>query len=112
MGRKEATYTLIHIVETVGAMVYGSGIDDYETASDKAYLETYRQKLVQMGYKVEVELGFGSPKRKIPTIVNNGSFDLLVLGAHGHKLMKDILFGTTVDAVRHKVKVPVLIVRD
>ncbi|MCG2459183.1 Nramp family divalent metal transporter [Flavobacteriaceae bacterium F89] len=112
LGRKEATYTLIHIVETVGAMVYGSRIDDYETASDKAYLETYRKKLIEMGYKVEIELGFGSPKRKIPKIVNEGSFDMLVLGAHGHKLMKDLLFGTTVDAVRHKVKVPLLIVRD
>ncbi len=112
LGRKEATYTLIHIVETVGAMVYGSRIDDYETTSDKLYLETYRSKLIEMGYKVEIELGFGSPKRKIPKIVNKGSFDMLVLGAHGHKLIKDILFGTTVDAVRHKVKVPVLIVRD
>jgi manganese transport protein len=32
------------------------------------------------------------------------------MGAHGHKGFKDLLFGTTVDAVRHKVKIPVLIV--
>ena len=37
--------------------------------------------------------------------------DLLVMGAHGHRLLKDILFGTTVDAVRHLLKTPVLIVR-
>src|SRR5690606_15730434 len=79
LGRKDASYTLIHIVETVGAMVYGNRIDDYETISDKSYLETYRQKLITMGYTVEVKLGFGSPKRKIPKIVNEGSFDMLIL---------------------------------
>jgi manganese transport protein len=33
------------------------------------------------------------------------------MGAHGHKALKDIIFGTTLDAVRHSVKVPVLIVK-
>ena len=32
------------------------------------------------------------------------------MGAHGHKGFKDLLLGTTVDAVRHKIKIPVLIV--
>jgi manganese transport protein len=38
--------------------------------------------------------------------------DLLVMGAHGHKLFKDLIFGATVDTVRHRVKIPVLIVQD
>ena len=33
------------------------------------------------------------------------------MGAHGHRALKDLAFGTTVGAVRHAVKVPVLIVR-
>jgi manganese transport protein len=33
------------------------------------------------------------------------------MGAHGHRVFKDILLGTTLDEVRHNVKVPVLIVR-
>ncbi|MGL4596311.1 MAG: universal stress protein [Bacteroidia bacterium] len=33
------------------------------------------------------------------------------MGAHGHRLWKDLLFGTTVEKVRHSVKIPVLIVR-
>jgi len=36
--------------------------------------------------------------------------DLLVMGAHGHKGFKDLLFGTTVDSVRHKIKIPLFIV--
>lgn len=110
LGGKEAEYTLIHIVETPGAMIYGDEIDDYETESDEAFLNTYKEKLEEKGYKVSVELGFGSPKKSIPKIVNATDFDLLVLGGHGHTGFKDLLFGTTVDSVRHKVKIPIYIV--
>ena len=110
LGGKNAEYTLIHIVETPGAMIYGDEIDDYETESDEAFLNTYKEKLEAKGFKVSVELGFGSPKKSIPKIVNASDFDLLVLGGHGHTGLKDLLFGTTVDSVRHKVKIPIYIV--
>ena len=110
LGGKDAEYTLIHIVETPGAMIYGDEIDDYETESDEAFLNTYKEKLEAKGFKVVVELGFGSPKKSIPKIVNASDFDLLVLGGHGHTGLKDLLFGTTVDSVRHNVKIPIYIV--
>ena len=110
LGGKEAEYTLIHIVETPGAMIYGDEIDDYETESDEAFLNTYKQKLTEKGFHVSVELGFGSPKKNIPKIVNAADFDLLILGGHGHTGIKDLLFGTTVDSVRHRVNIPVFIV--
>lgn len=112
LGKKDASFTLIHIVETVGALFYGNQIADFETSSDREYLETYKTKLIEMGYKIEVQLGFGNPKKKIPSIVNGGNFDILIMGSHGHKLFKDILFGTTVDAVRHKINIPVMIIRE
>jgi manganese transport protein len=111
LGQRDATYTLIHVVETPGAIVYGKQIDDFETESDKQYLEAYSGHLKKMGYKTETRLGFGNPKRKIPDIINGGSYDILVMGAHGHKLFKDLLLGTTVDTVRHRIAIPVLIVR-
>ncbi len=110
LGGKEAVYTLIHVVESAGAMIYGAEIEDYESASDKNFLQAYQQELSLRGYSVSTELGFGSAKKSIATIVNKGDFELLVLGGHGHTGFKDILFGTTVDSVRHKVKVPVFIV--
>jgi manganese transport protein len=110
LGGKDAEYTLIHIVETPGAMIYGDEIDDYETERDEAFLKKYKEKLGAKGFKVSVELGFGSPKKIIPKIVNGADFDLLVLGGHGHSGIKDLLFGTTVDSVRHRVNIPVFIV--
>ncbi|WP_309915789.1 MULTISPECIES: universal stress protein [unclassified Arcicella] len=32
------------------------------------------------------------------------------MGAHGHKGLKDLLYGATINQVRHLVKVPVLII--
>ncbi len=112
LGDKKAHYTLIHIVETPGALLYGKQIADYETASDRQFLDAYSDRLNQLGYQVETKLGFGNPKRTIPKIVNEGDYELLVMGAHGHELLKDILLGTTVDTVRHRIRIPVLIVRD
>ncbi|MGB5554702.1 MAG: divalent metal cation transporter, partial [Flavobacteriaceae bacterium] len=112
LSANQASYTLIHIVESAGALTYGSNIADFETSSDRNYLRDYQNKLTDLGYEVQIRLGFGNPKKKIPEIVNMGNYDILILGSHGHKFFKDILFGTTVDTVRHKIDIPVLIVRD
>jgi manganese transport protein len=110
-GGSNARYILIHVVETAGAMVYGSEIDDQESARDSASLDNYRKQLLDLGYDAEIKIGFGNPARRIPEMVLAFQADLLVMGAHGHQLMKDLIFGTTVDSVRHRVNIPVLIVR-
>ena len=109
-GGKNAEYLLIHIVETAGARMMESEIDDMETSLDKSNLEKYAQTIREKGYVIESFLGFGNPKQQIPEIVTQNNADLLVMGAHGHTGLKDILFGTTLDSVRHSVKIPVLIV--
>jgi manganese transport protein len=111
LGGGDAKYTLIHIVETVGAMVYGENIKDHETTIDEKLLDEYKIMLTQEGYKVETQLGFGSPDKVIPKIINEGNFDILVMGTHGHTGFKDLIFGTTVDKLRHKISIPLFIVK-
>ncbi|MBX2916983.1 MAG: Nramp family divalent metal transporter [Cyclobacteriaceae bacterium] len=111
-GGKEARYLLVHIVETAGAMWYGSQIADHESDEDTRALHEYVDQLKKLGYQVEMKIGFGNPKRIIPEVVTQFNSDLLVMGAHGHNWFKDLILGTTVDTVRHRVKIPVLIVRD
>lgn len=111
LGGINAQYTLIHIVETVGALMYGGNIADHETTIDGKLLLEYKDMLSQKGFKIETELGFGKPNTVIPNIINQGNFDVLVMGTHGHTGLKDILFGTTVDKLRHKISIPLLIVK-
>jgi len=111
LGGKEAKYTLIHIVETVGAMMYGDNIEDCETTIDEKLLEDYKIMLSEKGFTVATILGFGKPNKAIPKIINEGSFDILVMGTHGHTGLKDLLFGTTVDKLRHEISIPLFIVK-
>lgn len=110
-GGKGAHYYLIHVVETAAARYLGNEVMDHETQSDAANLEKYRANLEDLGYDSTPFIGFGSTGKAIAEISNKNEMELLVMGAHGHKGLKDLIFGTTVDSVRHKVNIPVLIIR-
>ena len=51
------------------------------------------------------------PKQEIIRFARWLKPDLLIMGAHGHKGIQDIVFGQTINAVRHSLDVPLLIVR-
>lgn len=103
---------IVHIVETAGAIIMGNEINDFETQQDQEILEKYKTYIERQGFETEIRLGFGNPQKVIPKKVIEFKADILVMGAHGHKGLKDIIFGTTVDKVRHRVNVPVFIVKD
>ncbi|MFM9056358.1 MAG: divalent metal cation transporter, partial [Bacteroidota bacterium] len=111
-GGTSATYLLIHITESAGAHWSGTTSADLESARDLEQLSLYAQLLNAKGYSTELHPGYGRPAMRIPEIVETQTADLLVMGAHGHRALMDFLLGSTVDSVRHKVRIPVLIVRD
>lgn len=110
-GGKKAHYHLIHVVETAAARYHGKTVMDHETQSDTENLERYKLNLSDLGYAATAHIGFGGTAKAIADISKQNDIELLVMGAHGHKGLKDLIFGTTVDSVRHKVTIPVLIVR-
>jgi manganese transport protein len=104
------TIVLIHVVESASAKILGAQSDDFETRKDQERLDAYAEKLQQMGLKAEPHLGFRNRTKEIARIVSESGAELLIIGAHGHKGVKDWLYGETIDAVRHQLKIPVLIV--
>lgn len=110
LGGNSASYTFIHIVESAAARYLGKDASDFETESDKKNLEKYKQRLEQMNYKAAVQIGFGNPANELSKIITKENMDLLVMGTHGHRGLKDLIFGSTVDAVRHKIKIPVMVI--
>ncbi|MEO8760899.1 MAG: Nramp family divalent metal transporter, partial [Bacteroidia bacterium] len=110
LGGKQASYKLLHIVETPGAMIYGAETQDFETLKDIEIIEKYIVKLKEQGINASYLIGYGSPKKAIPELVNKHGADMLVMGTHGHSGFKDILLGTTVEDVRHNISVPLVIV--
>lgn len=109
-GNPQSNYLLVHIVESVSAKLWGEQSDDHETNKDKQQLQSYVAQLQERGLKATAEIGYKNRVKEIVRIVKDKKADLIVMGAHGHTGVKDILYGETVNAVRHELKIPVLIV--
>lgn len=102
---------LIHVVEGVTGQVYGDQADDSEARGDMAYLDLVIERLRKIGIVAHGRPGFGNVVRSIVEIVETEHLDILVMGSHGHRGVTDILYGVTVDPVRHSLRIPVLVVR-
>ena len=109
-GHAGSTYTLLHIVESASAKLLGKESDDYETRKDIEQLQAYITQLREQGISAKAEIGYRDRVKEIVRIVKESNADILVIGAHGHTGMKDFIYGATVNAVRHELKIPVLVV--
>jgi manganese transport protein len=101
---------LIHVVESAGALALGRDIGDAESRADLERLKRYAVDLGKYDVDVEVELGFGSPVRVLPEMVERHGVELLVVGAHGHHGVTDWLYGSTIHELRHRLNISVLVV--
>jgi manganese transport protein len=109
-GDKTTSFFLLHVVESAGARSMGNQIEDFETDEDLKELKEYGNKLRMQGFDVKEQLGFGDPKKEIPRLANELNIEMVVIGKHGHRGFKDLIFGETIAEVRHKVKCAVLVV--
>lgn len=108
---EKAMLTLIHVVDTAMAHVYsGEGYDEH-TRDDEQYLFEIAEEARAAGVAVEIALAFGDPAKELVNFAVSHHVDMLVMGSHGHRLLGDLLWGQTVDPVRHRVDIPVLVVR-
>jgi manganese transport protein len=100
---------LVHCVESAGAAAMGGEITDTESRKDLDRLRRYTIVLGKHDIQAEAELGFGHPVRVLPEIIKRHGVELLVVGAHGHKGFSDWLYGSTIDELRHRLNISVLV---
>lgn len=82
-----------------------------EITADRVYLERVVADLTAQGLTAAAELAMGDPATELIRLVVERQADLLAMSTHGHRFLNDLLRGTTVDRVRHLVKIPVLLLR-
>lgn len=85
--------------------------ESQEMRDDRRYLEETAAGLRAQGLTVAVKLALGDPPAEILNTARDESCDLIAMTTHGHRLIGDVLFGSTIHQVRHKASVPVLLVR-
>jgi len=103
---------LLHVEEGVTSQVYGRDASTAEVEAGEQYLERIAQSLRDQGVTVETAITHSSsPKKEIVRYAREIRPDLVIMGAHGHGGLKDLIFGNTINPVRHNLEVPMLIVR-
>jgi manganese transport protein len=109
-GNPTTEYLLIHVVESATSRIMDEFTDDLETRKDQQQLESYVQQMTDRKIKARSVLGYNERAREIARLAMQNNAEMLVIGAHGHKGLKDFIYGHTIDAVRHELKIPVLVV--
>lgn len=82
-----------------------------EMKVDKCYLEDTAQALRKKGFKVQAHLALGNPPEEILRTASREKCDLIAMTSHGHRFFADLLFGSTIEEVRHATKIPLLIIK-
>jgi manganese transport protein len=107
-----ATVYLLHVEEDVTSQIYGSMSSTAEVKAGRQYLDDIVAALRAEGIQVETMVAHSSkPTREIIRCAGEIHPDLLVMGAHGHGGLKDLIFGATINSVRHRLRIPLLVVR-
>lgn len=109
LAEANTRFILIHITESASSTMMETEAEDFETRRDKIRMEAYIKLIREAGYESDYVLGFRKRTKEIARICREQQADLLVLGSHGHKGLKDFIFGETVNRVRHLVKIPVFV---
>ena len=82
-----------------------------EMRHDRDYLGTLQRELEAEGFEVNSVLAMGDPATEIIKLARAEPIDLIAMTTHGHRLVGDLLLGSTADKVRHQVDVPVLLLK-
>jgi manganese transport protein len=106
-----ARLLLMHVVEGVGGQLFGKQAYDDEARDDLQHLENHAEQIRRNGIEVQAVLGFGRVPKEIIRISNEQKIDILIMGGHGHRGLRDLIFGTSISKVRHGLKIPVLVIQ-
>ncbi|MFN7936497.1 MAG: universal stress protein [Bryobacteraceae bacterium] len=103
---------LLHVEEGVTSQVYGPLAETAEIEAGRAYFDSILSTLQQAGLNAELIVRHAAdPRPEIVQVAREIRPDLVVMGAHGHKGIQDLIFGATINGVRHDLDIPLLIVK-
>ena len=111
-GQVGAELLLLHVADGWAARNFEQLklAESAEMKADSEYLESTAAQLRATGLRVDTLLALGNPPNEIVRIAVRSGCDLIALASHGHKLIGDLIHGSTIDKVRHNTTIPLLVV--
>lgn len=110
IDKSKTHVTLLHVVESPVARQLGTEGEDMETFADQEHLRKLVDTLKSTGITADWRLGAGEPASQLATMINDINADMVVLGSHGHSGVSDLLHGTVINNLRHRIKASVMII--
>ena len=86
-------------------------VDNYHREESEKVLSPATAFLLRHGIDAKTLAKVGHAGEVIAHTADNGSFDMLVLGSHGHSALGNLVMGSVATQVLALSKVPVLLVR-
>ena len=77
----------------------------------EACLEKYGSELRGQGVDVRKLICDGEPDEQILKEIETGGYDLVAMATHGHKFPGDLLFGSISEILKHKISIPLLLIK-
>lgn len=104
---------LLHVADGFAARVFDQLklAESEEMKTDRDYLEKIAGQLRAKKLSVEIKLALGNPPTEIVKVAEAEHCNLIAMTSHGHRLFGDIFHGSTINEVRHKTEIPILVVR-
>ena len=111
--RLQSRLLLLHVADGWVARNYDALqlAESEEMKEDRAYLDQIATRLRAQGIEVTTRLALGDPPQEILKVAGEENCDLIAMTTHGHRLVGDLLLGSTIEAVRHQSHIPILVVR-
>jgi len=108
-----ASVVLIHVADGFAARnVHQLNLrESEEMRVDRQYLDETCASLTADGIRSESLLAGGDPSKEITDAAAREGCDLIAMSTHGHRFIKDMIYGSVANEVRHLSRVPVLLVR-
>jgi manganese transport protein len=85
--------------------------DSQEMKEDRAFLESIGDELRREDFQVTLRHESGEPARAILKTAQAEHCDLIAMTTHGHRLISDLIHGTTISKVRHESTIPLFLVK-
>ncbi len=108
-----ASIVLVHVADGYAAR-YQQQLnleDSEEIRNDRQYLNQIKDELTKEGFQVTACLATGEPAREILSTAEKEDCDLIAMSTHGHRFWKDIFLGSVAEDLRHRTRIPILMIR-
>jgi nucleotide-binding universal stress UspA family protein len=104
--QNSASVYLLHVV-------HSHTLDQHRALMEKAEscLESHCKEMESQKIEVHKVIRDGEPADEILAEIEGKDYDLVAMATHGHTFIGDLLFGSVSKSLKHKVNVPLLLLK-